>query len=417
MKKIIILIFIVATVYTMWFAAHYPRALQYIDEAYRYIGDILPAALLHRPVTVTELQTKYNNTTFPKKIRILIAPGHEPNYGGAEYGSLLEREMNVELAQDLAGLLKNNTHYDVMLSRDNDQWNPTLATYFTNHWDEISAFFKESKDERLSMISSGQVKKPVSPIYHNAAPQNVALRLYGINKWENENAVDIAIHIHFNDYPGHVYNSPGEYSGFAVYVPERQYANSSTTKSIADTIFKRLSKYNAASNFPLEGGGLVEEPDLIAIGAYNTTNSASMLIEYGYIYEPQYQDASVRSETFRDLAYQTYLGLQDFFGNTDKNAAYAYDTLMLPHIWKDEISKNKSNTDDVLALQTALTLDGVYPGEGKNKNDCPRTGKYGPCTMSAVDAFQKKYGIKGEAGVVGEKTKGLLNQMFSVKAF
>jgi N-acetylmuramoyl-L-alanine amidase len=52
-------------------------------------------------------------------------PGHEPGYGGAEYGSLKEREMNVELANDLSEFLKNNGHYEVIGARQH-KWNPTL---------------------------------------------------------------------------------------------------------------------------------------------------------------------------------------------------------------------------------------------------------------------------------------------------
>ena len=72
--------------------------------------------------------------------------------------------------------------------------------------------------------------------------------------------------------------------------------------------------------------------------------------------------------------------------------------------------------DDVLALQSALLLDGVYPGKGKSKNDCPRSVKIGPCTLGAIDTFQKKYGIKGEENVVGERTREVLNNKYSVRS-
>jgi peptidoglycan hydrolase-like protein with peptidoglycan-binding domain len=80
------------------------------------------------------------------------------------------------------------------------------------------------------------------------------------------------------------------------------------------------------------------------------------------------------------------------------------------------MTSSQSNPDDVLALQTAMLIDGVYPGAGKTKNDCPRTGKLGPCTLSALNTFQKKYGIKGEEGMVGEKTKKILNTKYSVQS-
>lgn len=413
MKNILIALFITASVATFWSMGKQPLVLSYIDTAFSYV-DNLAAVLLHKPVSVAELQDKYN-ARVQKKIRVLIVPGHEPEYGGTNYGNLYEREMNVELAQQLAGFLKNNGHYDVMLARDNTQWNPVLLEYFKTQWDDIIAFFRDNKEETLHLITTGKVTPTVATVQHNKARTDVALRLYGINKWENENAVDIAIHVHFNDYPRRNMGTAGTYSGFAVYVPEPQYANSATTKAIAETIFKRLSKYNAVSDLPQEDAGIIEEPDLIAIGAHNTTNSASMLIEYGYIYEPQFQNEEVRKSTLKDLAFQTYLGVQDFFGSGN-DVSFAYDTLMLPHSWKGDSNTKTVATADALALQSALLLDGVYPGIGKTKNDCPRSGTVGPCTLSALSAFQKKYGIKGEEGILGEKTRNLLNKKYSIQA-
>ncbi len=113
------------------------------------------------------------------------------------------------------------------------------------------------------------------------------------------------------------------------------------------------------------------------------------------------------------MAFQTYLGLQDFFGSGN-DVSLAYDTLMLPYEWNKNISAESGGKDDVLALQSALIIDGLYPGNGKTKNDCPRSGKVGPCTLGAIEAFQKKYGIKGENGIVGEKTRSELNSRFSI---
>jgi peptidoglycan hydrolase-like protein with peptidoglycan-binding domain len=46
---------------------------------------------------------------------------------------------------------------------------------------------------------------------------------------------------------------------------------------------------------------------------------------------------------------------------------------------------------------------------------CPRTGGFGPCTKAALQAFQQKYGVNGELGIVGPKTLEVLNQKFGVK--
>ncbi len=415
MKYISIAFIATVLLVTPWLIQNSPRTLEYLDSAYSFVGRNLAAVILHDPVTIADLRTRYDNVTSEKKIRILIVPGHEPGYGGTEYRGVTERELNVQLARNLRDFLVKNGHYEVIMTRDNEKWDPIFSTYFQANWSDIISFFKMNKEDTLHLVSLEGAAKTTGKVYHNAAPQNVAYRLYGINKWGNENNVDIAIHIHFNDYPRRNTSEPGTYSGFAIYVPERIYANSTTTRAIANTVFKRLSKYNPVSNLPNENSGVVEEPDLIAIGAYNTADAASMLIEYGYIYEPQIFNESVRDTTLKDLAFQTYLGLQDFFGSGN-DVSFAYDTLVLPHAWKDIMTSSQSKPDDVIALQTAMLLDGVYPGEGKTKNDCPRTGKLGPCTLNALTNFQKKYGIKGEEGIVGEKTKKILNTKYSIQS-
>jgi len=417
-KFTIIALFAITVLGTPWIISSYPKSVDFVDNIFSYVGNNYTAAFLQEVITVTQLRKKYDAVSKSRfvtkpKIRIMIVPGHEPGFGGTEFGNLKERDMAVELANDLAFFLRNNPHYEVIIARDREKWNTDLDTYFKNNWNEIASFTNESKSEMIRMIDKGDVKKYTDGIIHNKAPQDVALRLYGINKWNNENKVDIAIHIHFNDYPRWNKDEPGEYSGFAIYVPEKQYSNGTTTRVIANNLFKRLSKYNAVSNLPKEESGVVEEQELIAIGADNTLDAPSMLIEYGYIYEPQFTDSIVRESTIRDLAFQTYLGIQDFFGSSE-DQSFAYDTLMLPFLWQKNIEKNSLHKTDILALQTALLLEGVYPPKNKTKNDCPRSGNMGVCTLNALNSFQKKYGISGEIDKVGNKTKKVLNNLYSV---
>ena len=395
-----------------WLLNTYPQSMAFIDKVFYFAQSNIAAVFSHNSITVKQLQEKYDAGPSQQKIRIMLVPGHEPSFGGAEFGDLKEREMTVELAKDLEKLLKNNPHYEVVVSRDEKMWNPDLQNYFNQHWNDIIAFFNDRKEEMLKLVNNGSVAKINNGLNHNAAPQDVALRLYGINKWVNDNKIDIAIHIHFNDYPRKNHKIAGEYSGFSIYVPERQYPNSTTTMVIANSVFKRLAKYNATSNLPNEKSGVIEEQDLIAIGSYNTVDAPSMLIEYGYLYEPQFVDEKIRETTFQDLAFQTYLGLQDFFGGPN-DVSLAYDTLMLPHDWKLNLNKDNASAGDVLALQSALLLEGLYPPQNKTKNDCPRSGKFGPCTENALSNFQKKYGIKGENDMVGTQTKKLLNTKYS----
>ena len=182
-------------------------------------------------------------------------------------------------------------------------------------------------------------------------------------------------------------------------------------------MFGRLTRYNAVSNQSKETAGVVEDQDLIAIGSNNNADAASMLIEYGYIYEPQFQDPAIRDMTLKDLAYQAYLGLEDFFGQKTPSSvvsSIAYYTLALPHNWQKTFSRTNSDSSatDVFALQSALVVDGEYPTGIQSKNNCPRSGIFGNCTASALGLFQDKYNIKGESGVVGAKTRAVLNSMF-----
>jgi len=400
-----------------WFVYEHPTATQTIVSALEEAGNEVAAVLLsHNPKTIADLHSTYDFAVWPNKpkIKILIVPGHEPGYGGAEYQDVKERNLTVEIANDLSGFLANNPRYVVTTTRGLDAWNPIFDAYFHDAWTSIIAWRKAYQAENQSLINVGQFRKESPVVSHNRAPDNVAIRLFGIDKWSNENDIDIVIHIHLNDYPGHVASGPGDYNGFAIYVPEEQYDNSSTTRTLAQGVFKRLQKYNPVSDFQGEQTGIVPDQDLIAIGPFNSVNAASMLIEYAYIYEPEVTDPAVRPLFFKELAYETYLGLQDFFDPAGSaKLARQYDTLALPHAWQAPITAKDGNSQDIFAAQTAMLEDGVYPPEGKNLNDCPRTGRFGVCTEAGVRAFQKKYGITGEDGVIGPKTSQELNQLYS----
>ncbi len=417
MRNYLVTFFAVFILSVPWFALTYPDQMRDFLLVVSDTGDQFASVILsHNPKTVEQIQSKYiaSNIGIPnKKVRILLVPGHEANYGGAEYGSIKERDLTLELAKDLERIMGANSHYQVMVTRDDKTWSPTFDSYFKNNWQDIVTWTTAHREEISHLVSIGYVKPVVPTIIHNKAPTGVAYRLFGFTKWANENDVDIIIHIHFNDNPGHGINTPGDYSGFSIYVPEKQYYNSTTTIAVANTIFSRLSKLNPVSDLPGESTGIVEEPDLIAIGAYNTSDAASMLIEYGYIYEQQFVNTSLRAVSINDLAFQTYLGLQDFFDkNNAVKSAVSFNTLLLPHEWRNLVSKNEGTSGEIYALQTALMLDGVYPPQNTKMNDCPRTGSFGPCTLKALEAFQKKYGIDGEKGIVGPDTRSLLNEKY-----
>lgn len=413
MKRSVIILFIVLLVVILGILIFYPQSSHYINKIFEDFSKNVAAVFFRESATATQLKEKYNlaireNT----KLHILIVPGHEPDFGGAEYGNLKERDLNTELAGYLKEFLKSNNRYNIISSRDKNGWNPQFLSYFNENSGRINAFISENKNNMLRLINDGSVVKVVNNIKHNTASPDVAIRLFGINMWANENRIDIIINIHFNDYARRSVYGPGKYSGFSIYVPEKQYSNSTTTNTIADAIYKRLEKYNSVSDLPKENAGVVEEQNLISIGSYNTLNAPSMLIEYGYIYEPQFTNPEIRKLMLKDLAFQTYLGLQDFFG--DQNTSYTYDTLMLPYTWSSILTKIKADENDTLALQTALIVEGIYPADGKSKNDCPRTGIFGECTINALNIFQKKHEISGEKNKVGEQTQKILNEIYSI---
>ncbi len=383
-------------------------------------GKVAAVILAHNPKTVSGIQAAYDAASNPAqpRVRILVVAGHEPDYGGAEYrseyGTVRERDLTVELADSLAGLLRSDSRFMVFTTRTTDAWTPTFASYFNSQFQDIIAWRKAYKAETESMIQVGQFTETTPVVYHNKVPDGPAIRLFGIDKWADENNIDIVIHVHFNDYP-RTASEEGKYSGFAIYVPEKQYDNSSSTKVLAQAVFDRLKKYNPVSDMPQEKGGIIEDQDLIAIGPFNSVNAPSMLVEYSYIYEPQLVNPATQKAFIDELAYETYKGVGDFLDPGVKPAAAETDTLMLPHHWDTPLTGKNDDDRDVFALQTALIADGDYPPAGKTMNDCPRTGGFGGCTRASLQEFQDKYGISGEKGIAGPKTLERLNDLFSLR--
>lgn len=270
--------------------------------------------------SISELYTRFANArqTGTPKVNILVVPGHEPKYGGAEYNNLKERDLVLKIGDHLTTYLKTEPAFTVMQSRNTVGWNPILSKYFTDNWNDIITWRAKHVKERAALIAVGKytIRETVQ---HNTAASAVSVRLHGINKWSNENDIDIAIHLHINDNPRSNTSIPGKYSGFTIYVPDGQHLNGTTTRALAEAIKKRLALHYPVSNLPGERAGVVDSQDLIAIGSYNSASAASMLIEYGYIYEKQFTDPAEREIILKDLAYQTHLGIQDFFKNAQTN--------------------------------------------------------------------------------------------------
>lgn len=345
-----------------------------------------------------------------EKVKILIVPGHDQEYFGTQFNGVREVDLNLALASKLYDFLKNDPAFDVTLTQTTDGYNPIFANYFETNRDDIEKFIADHKAQMMQFETSGQIAK-VTNVEHNYAPGEMGLKLFGINKWANDNGVDILIHVHFNDYPGRPYGTAGKYSGFTIYVPESQYSNAGGSQSVARAVHDQLAQFYAQSNMPKEQGGIVEDQDLIAVGADNSLDGASSLIEYGYIYQPELQNSNLREPVLSDLALQTYIGLTNFFGKkTDVGGKF--NSTFLPHTWNADLTKGDPESLDVLSLQTALQLDGEYPPTGQTRNDCGLTGHFGRCTEISVKYFQEKYNIEPATGVVGAQTRAKLNELF-----
>ena len=162
----------------------------------------------------------------------------------------------------------------------------------------------------IRLINNGKLNV-VTSVGHSTAATEQAIRLYGINKWASENNIDITLHVHFNDNPR--YNGLPKYSGFTIYVPEKQYSNSTSSVELAEDLMRGLSTVSSTSTLEQESTGVVPDQDLIAIGRYNTADSLAVLIEYAYIYEQKLSTKSLRKEFYAKMAKVTAEALTNFF--------------------------------------------------------------------------------------------------------
>lgn len=385
------------------------RSLSFSD-----LQDLAASVFFVQSVTTDGLKQKYRDTGRgnSQKIRVLIVPGHDNESWGTEFRGVREADMTAAVGEELSRLLSGDPHYEPILARTRAGYAREFSEYFIAEQDTVRGFVANKKRVMTDLKKTGMVERLAEGVVHNNAASDVVWKLYSINRWANEHNVDIVFHLHFNDYPGRRYNRPGRYDGFALYVPEDQFSNAQASRAVADSLFSQFSKFYAESNFPFEENGIVPDQDLIAIGAYNTLDAASVLIEYGYIYEQKFLDDAIRKQFMQELAFQTYLGLNRFFGAFEE-ALRKYPTTFLPHEWNSALAEGVANRPSVLSLQAALLLEQAYPPEGKNKRNCPLSGTFGPCTASAVRDFQREQGITPINGVVGPFTLQKLNGKYS----
>ncbi|MDP2815324.1 MAG: N-acetylmuramoyl-L-alanine amidase, partial [Rectinemataceae bacterium] len=372
-----------------------------------------PKGAFKETVRADELIASYAAATQGgEKIRILIMPGHEPDLGGAEFKGHYERELVVDIANKLATELRTDANFEVFVARGNEGWNNDFTYYFDKQGKKIQRFVDTNKKAMAKLEKRKKLTKNNAQADHNEARSDVALRLYGVNKWANENDVDLVLHLHLNDETSHGANTPGVHSGSAVYIPDSIYGNAKASRAIAEPVFRRLNSTNATSTFGLETSGVLEDRELIAIGAYNTSEVPSLLIEYGYIYEPRITGEGAQREVFTDFAFQTSQGVKDFFGSPVRPK---FSTKVLPYQFVSDVLSTSTQKDvrGVYALQAALHSLGYYPGTEAALSVCPISGITNECMAEALKAFQAVKGLE-QTGTFDPATRSALNNSFGL---
>ncbi len=245
-------------------------------------------------------------------IKILLVPGHDDEIWGSQYGNLKEADMNLVLATKIYNILKKDKRFKVYITRDVLGYTTEFTNYFSFHQPEIISFEENAKKNMQDKINNGSFVKKIE-VVHNKATEDVALRLYGINKWADENKIDAVIHIHFNDYPRENTWAKGIYKGFTVYMPEEQMVNSKESTKLAKSIFSQISKKYIPSTYEKELEGLTPDQSLIALGSNGTLLKSvkSVLIEYGYIY--RFGNSLARHQMYTNMANLTFSGLKNYF--------------------------------------------------------------------------------------------------------
>ena len=410
-KKIPDIFFAVALVSFMWLAIFLSGGF---DRAFKDTKNFLAAVFFPERTSTAHLLHTYNNARLGAgKVNILIVPGHDGESFGTSYLGLREEKITALLGERLERLFKDNSSFETTLLRNGAGYNPSFLYYITVERDSILSFIKSKRKIMNDYVYQGKVKD-VPGVPHVSVPLETAIKLYGTNVWADALGVHLVIHLHFNDYPRASQSVPGKYSGFSIYVPEGQYGNAVASRSVAEKIFARLSRSYHVSTYPKESAGIVPSQSLIALGANDTLDSASILIEYGYFYEPQFVYAETRNRTLDDLALKTYAGILDFFGEP---SFFAGDSAFLPYFFDEDLKKGDRGKASVLSLQAALSADGLYPPAGKRKDECPLSGSFYDCTQMALLAFQKREKIPGDGSVADKETREALNRRFSSGMF
>ena len=372
------------------------------------VAAILPvtsfAALGGNAPTADDIRAHYADGT----LKVLIVPGHDLVRSGTAFGKYTEADVVLQLGYALRSYLAADPKVHVEISRGPDgDYASWLKLYVEDHGPEILAYRAEQRAKMHEAITTGAAASVVN-VYHNTADIDTATYLFAINKYANDNNIDLVIHLHANDYAGRRPGEIGPYTGYTIYVPEKQYGNAATTRSIAESLRTALSSVLGETTLPAERGTIVEDQDLIAVGANGTRDGASLLVEYGYIYEPHLRFDAIRPTMLKELAYQTYRGLMSFL---KPGESITSKTTLLTNNWNSTLKKGMTGSLAVLRLQAALHDQGLYPPAPLTLTDCPLSGTFGDCTEDALVNFQQKK-LGYNTGTYGPATKALLTRLY-----
>ena len=302
-------------------------------------------------------------------VNILIVPGHDDESWGAEFQGVKEVQLNRELAQKLHTYLSQEKGINAVLASDESGYNYLFEKYFEREEKNIKDFIEGSKKTFSKRVKKEEIEN-IETNFHNVASESVAYRLYGINKWVNAQNFDLVIHIHFNDYRGRKSGEEGEHTGFSIYTPGKLFANHELSREFADAVFDEVKKIQSVSTLKSESEGVIEGHELIALGANESLEAGSILVEYGYIYENNFIDPEKRQVALDNFAYATYAGIKELMN--EQPIVKSFEDVA--------IIENK-NTLANLKWQFQKALKGEYPPKDKTLNDCPITGYFGECSM------------------------------------
>lgn len=273
---------------------------------------LIKSNTINNKYKTTNMAPNISTPIIGKPFTILIVPGHDTNIGGASYKNLYERDLVVDVADNIATLLNQDPKYKVIIARNKRVWNPIFANYFISEKQAILDFKNQHQVADKLLIASGKEKVITNVGTHTTASQKTAIELYGINKWADENNVDLIIHLHFNSSTLRDPLLPDPYHGFNMFIPDKQRINAPTSRIIAEYIYNELQKEFSPETSGNNYNSLYEDQSLIALGASNTLNKPALLIEYAYLYEKMLQTYKTRQQALEQMAKQTVAGIKDY---------------------------------------------------------------------------------------------------------